>query len=127
MHGDDARIEAIIQALYDHGVELAVTAHDHNYQRFPALDPSGTGDAKGVRQFIVGTGGAYLYDFNTVDPRAEARSRSFGVLKLLLRPNAYDWEFLTDPGGINPSFTDSGTGSCHTPATSPSPSPSPSP
>jgi acid phosphatase type 7 len=35
---------------------------------------------------------------------------TWGVLRLTLRADGYDWKFLPVPG---PSFTDSGTGSCH--------------
>jgi hypothetical protein len=45
----------------------------------------------------------------------------YGVLKLTLHPNSYDWQFLAKAGG---SFTDSGTTTCHEP---PPPPPPPTP
>jgi hypothetical protein len=35
---------------------------------------------------------------------------AFGVLKLTLKPKAYDWQFIPEAGK---SFTDSGSGACH--------------
>jgi hypothetical protein len=45
-----------------------------------------------------------------LQPNSEVAGRSHGVLKLTLRPDAYDWQFIPVPGG---SFTDSGSGTCH--------------
>jgi hypothetical protein len=44
-------------------------------------------------------------------PNSEVRDMTaFGVLKLTLRPKAYDWQFIPIAGK---SFTDSGSGTCH--------------
>ena len=65
----------------------------------------------GVRQIIVGTGGAELYNPAGTSPILEVEDHeTFGVLQLSLDPGSYSWEFL--PAGTG-TFTDSGTTSCH--------------
>ncbi|HEY6072408.1 MAG TPA: hypothetical protein VIV15_03215, partial [Anaerolineales bacterium] len=105
-----------------------LNGHDHNYQRFAPQDPKGQADPKGIREFVVGTGGAGLYTFISSQPNTEARNdKTFGVLKLTLHASSYDWEFIPITGE---TFTDSGTANCVTggtvPGTTQSPSPAPS-
>ena len=69
------------------------------------------GPARGIREFVVGTGGANLRQFRAVEPNSEVRSNaSAGVLLLELRPGGFGWRFAPAAGR---SFTDSGSGSCH--------------
>ena len=103
---------AVFQALYDAGAELALSGHDHDYERFAPQNPSGGADAgRGVRQFVVGTGGKNHYPISSVLPNSEAHDDdTYGVLRLTLHASSYDWQFVPEAGG---TFTDSGTGSCH--------------
>jgi hypothetical protein len=74
-------------------------------------DADGRPDAKGIQEFIVGTGGADLYDVQAIQPNSAVRGNQvFGVLKFTLRSGSYDWEFIPIQGQ---SFQDSGTGTCH--------------
>src|SRR5205085_9370357 len=109
----DSEVRPLFQALYDYGAELVLTGHDHNYERFAPQDPSGALDlARGIRQFIVGTGGRSLYTQATPLPNSEVReSHSFGVLELTLRPASYDWRFVS----TNSGFHDSQSQSCDNP------------
>jgi hypothetical protein len=44
-------------------------------------------------------------------PNSEARNDdAFGVLKLTLHPQGYDWEFVPEAGK---TFKDAGSDSCH--------------
>ena len=93
-------------------MDLLVSGHDHAYERMAPADPSGAIDpARGVRQIVVGTGGAELY---TADPSyslLEAYGNAiYGVLRLDLAPASYSWQFLP-AGGV--TYTDSGTTACH--------------
>jgi acid phosphatase type 7 len=100
------------QILYNAGADLVINGHAHNYERFAPQDPSGNLDpAKGLREFVVGTGGESLQAFTAVAPNSEVRNSStFGVLKLTLHATSYDWQFLPVAGQ---SFTDSGSQACH--------------
>lgn len=99
------------RVLYEAGVDVVLNGHQHHYERMQRLDPEGTpDDVKGIRQFNVGTGGESVAMPSVISPFSEARAAVFGVLKLTLKPTAYDWEFLAIPGA---SFTDSGSGTCH--------------
>jgi 3',5'-cyclic AMP phosphodiesterase CpdA len=111
-HGSDARFDDFWKDLYQAGVELVLTGHDHDYERFAPQAPGGKADReKGVREFVVGTGGASHYAFQETQPHSEVRhTGTFGVLQLSLLPKAYQWKFVPVAGK---SFTDSGTDTCH--------------
>lgn len=112
-HGDNAAYDAFWRTLHRAGAELVLVGHEHDYERFAPQDPSGKADPEhGLRQFVVGTGGQVLRPFRaTIRPNSEARNaKDWGVLKLVLRPDGYDWEFLPIAGGV---FKDSGHGGCH--------------
>jgi len=111
-HGSDAQVQPLWQALYDAGAELVLAGHDHEYERFAPQTPTGEADpVRGIREFVVGTGGADLYRFGAPLANSEARnSTAWGVLKLVLNPGAYTWQFIPVAGG---TFSDSGTASCH--------------
>ena len=105
-------MQPLFQALYDNGVDVVLNGHDHAYERMAPMDPNGVRDpARGVRQFLVGTGGKSHNENNFGHPSSELRnSDTFGVLKLTLRHDAYRWEFVPEAGG---TFTDAGANSCH--------------
>jgi hypothetical protein len=106
-----ADIAPLVDLMYQDGVDLLLSGHSHSFERFAAQNPSGVADANGVRQFVVGTGGAFFTGFGTVLPNSQVRRSSvFGVMKLTLHPTSYDWSFVPDP---STPFADSGTGSCH--------------
>ncbi len=100
------------QALYDSNAEVVVVGHDHDYERFAPQTASGTYDAtRGIREFVVGTGGKNLRSFTSVQPNSEVRDTSTsGVLKLTLHATSYDWEFVPVAGH---TFTDQGSQACH--------------
>ena len=110
-HGNNDKMQDFWQLLYDAGADVVLNGHDHNYERFAPQDPDGVADPeRGIRQFIVGTGGKGLYSFGTIQPNSEIRGdNSHGVLKLTLHPTSYDWEFIPIAGL---PFTDSGSAPC---------------
>ena len=110
-NGPSQQVRALWDVLHAAGVEVVVSGHDHIYERFAPLDPSGRPDAVGgIRQFVAGTGGAHLYPVPVSRPPSEAVASVWGVLKLTLRSLDYEWEFVPVAGQ---SFRDSGTGVCH--------------
>lgn len=117
MHGNIARMKPAWTILYEAGAELVLSGHDHSYERFGPQDADGKrDDARGIRQFVVGTGGAFPTPFLWPRPNSEARdSNHDGVLKLVLGEHRYSWEFLparayNDATGLAP---DRGEGQCH--------------
>jgi len=111
-HGDLPALDALWRALHEAGAEIVLSGHDHDYERFAPQDPQGIlDDTHGIRQFVVGTGGANHRQFETIKPNSEVRNAdTFGVLVLKLGVERYEWRFVPEPGG---EFTDSGTGECH--------------
>jgi hypothetical protein len=111
-HGNDLDLKPFWQALYDANADVVIGGHDHDYERFAPQNPDGAADPKrGIREFVVGTGGKNHRPFGAIKPNSESRNAdAFGVLKLTLRTNGYDWQFIPEAGK---TFTDSGSGSCH--------------
>jgi hypothetical protein len=91
---------------------VVLSGHDHHYERFAPQDPNGAADPKrGIREFVVGTGGAGLHALGTLKPNSEVRNNdTHGVLKLTLKADSYGWEFVPVAGR---TFTDSGSTQCH--------------
>ena len=102
----------IWQVLYEHRVDVVLSGHDHTYERFAPQDANGNLDRDlGIRQFVVGTGGRSHYGFGAIQPHSEVRNGdTYGILRLRLHPNGYDWEFVPEAGK---TFTDAGSGTCH--------------
>jgi acid phosphatase type 7 len=111
-HGNSAAMADFWRALSEAGVDIVLSGHDHDYERFAPQDADGNPDpARGIREFVVGTGGRSFYQFGQRLPTTEARSNTtHGVLKLTLHPDAYDWQFVPVEGG---AFADSGSAKCH--------------
>jgi hypothetical protein len=110
---ETGRVRPLWQILYEEGVDILLTGHEHSYERFAPMDAAGNqDDENGVRLFVVGTGGGNLRPFeNPPLPTTIVRNDdTWGVLKLTLTAGQYAWEFLPVK---NSTFTDSGSGSCH--------------
>jgi 3',5'-cyclic AMP phosphodiesterase CpdA len=111
-HGAPLTMNAVWRALYEAGADLVFTGHDHDYERFAPATAEGRVDlARGLREFVVGTGGAGLRSFSTALAHSEVRNNnSHGVLRVVLRPDRYEWEFFPVAGR---TFTDRGSAPCH--------------
>lgn len=111
-HGPDPMTGDLWRALADAGADVVLTGHEHNYERFAPLDPGGRVDPeRGIRSFVVGTGGRSHYGFGVPQEGSEVRDGStFGALELTLSANEYRWRFVPVAGG---EFTDEGEDRCH--------------
>src|SRR3712207_4029154 len=105
-------MDAIWDLLYDHGADIVIAGHEHHYERFAPMDKAGArDDARGICSFVVGTGGRSHYGFGAILPTSEERNAdTYGVLKLTLKADGYDWQFVPEAGK---TFSDSGSGACH--------------
>lgn len=106
------------ELFYDYGVEMVLSGHNHNYQRWAPQDPYGNYDPNGVRQFVIGTGGAYLWHFpqetpldcagdypygisvETLNNLEYTEGDYFGALDLTLTEEGYEFAFVTVDGDI---------------------------
>jgi hypothetical protein len=111
-HGDNPHMQDAWKILADAGADVVLVAHDHDYERFVPMNADGKPDgARGIRQFVVGTGGAALTPFRFRRPNSEGGSNAtHGVLKLVLKETGYEWEFLPTVQG---SFKDRGASLCN--------------
>ncbi len=113
--GDSVRMREIWQTLQDAGVDVALTGHDHTYERFAPQDANGNPSATGIREFVVGTGGKN-FEGPFRERVANTRVRelgTFGVLRLVLRPSRYRWRFVPARPTSPHAFRDSGSAACH--------------
>lgn len=103
--------KAFWDQLYAAGADVILTGHDHTYERFARQAPNGVADpVAGIREFVVGTGGANHTSLSTTVANSEVRnSNTYGVLRLTLHATSYDWQFVPESGA---SFSDSGSETC---------------
>lgn len=110
-HGSDEAYQAFWEVLTDAGADVVLNGHDHLYERFAPQSANGTPDPEGVREFVVGTGGASTTGVDARQPNSEVvGENTFGVLFLTLAEDSYAWSFKSAAGT---AFTDSGDGACH--------------
>ncbi|MFB3738350.1 MAG: metallophosphoesterase [Candidatus Velamenicoccus archaeovorus] len=110
-HGSDEDMAALWRVLFRAGVDVVLNGHEHDYERFAPLTPTGRRAPRtGIREFVVGTGGAGPYGFG--DPISGSQVRitgAYGVLEMTLHPDGYRWEFVRTGGKI----LDGGRHACH--------------
>ena len=109
---DTERVRPLWRVAVEDGVDVVLTAHEHSYERHAPMDAKGKPDAAGTRLFVVGTGGGNLRRYRDPPlPSTEVRNDdTWGVLRLELHPDRYDWRFLPVDAG---TFSDHGSGTCN--------------
>ena len=102
------------ELMYDEGVDVVLSAHNHLYQRWVPQDGRGNSVADGAVQFTVGTGGRSLYPFGR-PPKPEnlevTQNDAYGLLQMTLHADSYSYEWVSAAG--QPAFEDAGTVDCH--------------
>jgi hypothetical protein len=110
--GEEPSVAPFWDALYDAGADVVLNGHNHHYERFAPQNPASRLDPRrGIREFVVGTGGDSLQRFIRTQRNSEVRiAATFGVLLLELKPAGYEWTFVpTEADGGR----DSGRATCH--------------
>jgi acid phosphatase type 7 len=112
-HGNQRVVAPWWRTAYVNGVDVIINGHDHDYERFAKKRPKGKVAADGIREFVVGTGGARTKPFADIRSGSQKRitgDDNWGVLRLGLRRGAYRWRFVdADSGGT----LDAGSSRCH--------------
>jgi hypothetical protein len=111
-HWQSPDLNEFVKTMYRNGVDLILSGDSHSYERFAPQDPGSNRDNKrGIRQIVVGTGGAHFTGLNTPRPNREVSEKHvFGVLKLSLQDGSYKWNFRAHR---STPFDDSGSQDCH--------------
>jgi Calcineurin-like phosphoesterase len=109
-HGGTTAVAPWWRLLHRSGVDVVLNGHEHNYERFARLSPAGRKSPRGIREFVVGTGGYYLYGFGRPSHGSQRRIVTHGVLQMRLRSASYVWRFVRTRGGTG----DRGRTACHT-------------
>lgn len=108
-HGSDWGVASMFRLLAGSGTDVLFSGHDHSYERFTRLNGNGRPSPTGLRQIVVGTGGAKLYAFRTPLLGSQVRSTGhFGVLRVRLAADGYSWQFLATDG----ASVDRGSDTC---------------
>ena len=109
-YGDNEEVAPMFDAMVAAGGDLVLNGHAHFYERYPRMDGAGQPSESGMREFIVGTGGANLYRFAAINPASQVRwNQGHGLLQLDLGPEGYDWRYLPTDAGVT---VDSGSDRC---------------
>ncbi len=99
------------ETAYANGVDVVLNAHHHQYERFAQQTPDAEPATNGVREFVIGTGGAPLERFGQPWANSEIRVRQYGVLTMELgEDGTYSWAFVDDDTG---GVYDEGSDVCH--------------
>ena len=109
-HGNQTFIDRWFDTAYANRVDVVLSAHDHDYERFGPQDGDGHAALGGVRQFVVGTGGAPQLPFAAARTNSKVRIVDLGILAMELHAGTYSWRFLDDQTA---AVDDSGFGRCH--------------
>jgi Big-like domain-containing protein/calcineurin-like phosphoesterase family protein len=121
--GESLRMYGLWPILADHGVDIVLTGHDHDYQRWYALNGLGELDPNGTTEFVVGTGGHGIQDFIKTDDRLavgfNTPPAAFGAVRMELNVDGAAFQFVNIQGTV----LDSGSIPCSgAPADSTAPS-----
>lgn len=110
VHGTHPQLRGLWDPLEAAGAELVLNAHDHLYERLAPQTNNAQQNPRGIRAFVVGTGGGDLYPALLPAPNREVLvTGAFGVLFLTLTTDGYRWQFKTVDGAVR----DAGRGTCH--------------
>jgi hypothetical protein len=107
-HGSSPKMQRFWALLEGHGAEFVLNGHEHFYEAFGPLDATGREAADGMREFVVGTGGARLYPIWSPVHQSRVRHARHGVLKLTLDAGSYSWQFIDTRGRV----LDAGEAAC---------------
>ena len=109
-HGSNAEMQPIWEMLADNDVEVAISGHDHIYERFSPMDADGNLDSNGLIQVVAGTGGAGLSGFGTAESNSVVRiANTYGIVHFMLGQGGYSGHFMDRDG----SYIDVFGASCH--------------
>ena len=112
VHQTTVEVAPFWTQLYDAGADVIVNGHDHDYERFAPQDPNGHEDRqRGIREFVVGTGGTALARLREpYQPNSELRaSVANGVIEFTLKADGYAWTYHV----TKTDFSDHGEQACH--------------
>lgn len=108
-HIGEVAVAPFWDALQAYGADVVLNGHVHDYERFAPQLPDGTASAKGIQEFVVGTGGKTIYEFAAAQPNSRVRLTLFGYLTMVLGDKGWSWQLVDESGATR----DSGQATCH--------------
>jgi len=113
-HGGNSEFDDMWRLFAQQDVDVVLTGHDHNYQRWQRLNAQMLPNPSGITQFVVGSGGHGIRSFTSDDARVafadDSRKEGFGALRLQLYESGVEYQFINTAGEIR----DEGQVRCHT-------------
>ena len=92
-HGSEPEMQPLWEAAVKARAPIVLSGHDHDYERFAALDAAGNPASRGTTQFVTGLGGHRIRKFGDVEAHSVVRfTGTPAVLFLTLRSDGYSWE-----------------------------------
>ncbi len=101
-HGNNPMVGRFWRVAYNHRVDVALAGHDHDYERFARLSPSGAVEPRrGIQSFVSGAGGKSLYHLGRRKKGSQIfTARSPGVLVMRLAEGGWTWKYRTVDGRV---------------------------
>jgi hypothetical protein len=88
----------------ENGVDVLLTAHYHQYQRWHPMDYRGRVAASGPVQFVVGTGGHEISEADDSDSRVavllEDEPEAFGAMRFEFDPQSVSYQYINLFGAV---------------------------
>ena len=107
-NGSGQMMRTAWRLLDEFQADAVINGHEHFYEAFDPQDVDGHHTTTGLREFVVGTGGAELHGFWRPPYHSRARIERHGVLHLTLGDGSYAWEFID----VNGTVADRGQARC---------------
>ena len=112
--GPTTAMSDIWALMAQNNVSIVLNGHDHDYQRWVALDANGQPSPSGITEFVAGGGGHGTQTILNSDSRVvysnDLSPQAFGALKLALNPGGASFAYINSSGII----LDSGVVPCVT-------------
>jgi acid phosphatase type 7 len=107
--GDNTTMTDIWAILDQAKADVVLQGHEHQYERFAPMTSTGAiVVGSGMRSFVVGTGGADIYNHATVRAGSEKQVVAYGVMRLSLSAGKAAWSFID----VNNATLDQGAFDC---------------
>jgi chitodextrinase len=102
--GPSERMSDMWTLMAQHGVDIVLAGHDHNYQRWVPLSGNGVPSPTGITQFVAGGGGHGVQNFLTTDSRLavgfDTSPNSLGSLRFELNQYGASFQYINYVGEV---------------------------
>ncbi|HJR79382.1 MAG TPA: DNRLRE domain-containing protein [Anaerolineales bacterium] len=102
--GPSERMNDMWALMAQEGVDIVLTGHDHDYQRWVPLNGNGVPSSTGITQFVAGGGGHGIQNFVDTDSRLavgfDTSPNSMGSLRFELNQYGASFQYVNYLGAV---------------------------